>query len=131
MALQPSQRKKTMIDALCEHMGNVSEAVKVVGISRRTHYDWMRDDADYKAAVEEIDESTIDFVESKLRQLITGITMHNGENTYTVAPCKTSIIFFLKTKAKKRGYVEQVEQSVTIQTEKGYIGLPDGTKLEI
>jgi hypothetical protein len=53
----------------------------------------MREDADYKAAVEELSDVAIDFAESQLHKQI-----KDGNSTAT--------IFFLKTKGKKRGYVE-------------------------
>lgn len=92
--------KKAMIEALEKSLGVVTTACEVVGISRKTHYEWMKTDPEYKEAVEDISEAAIDFVESKLHDRI------KEKDT-------TSIIFFLKTKAKKRGYVErqEVEQS--------------------
>jgi len=56
----------------------------------------MDEDTAFKAAVEEIRESAIDHVESKLFSLI-----DSGDTGST--------IFFLKTRAKKRGYVERSE----------------------
>ena len=46
--------KKAMLEALEKSLGVVTAACKAVDISRETHYRWMRDDADYKAAVEEL-----------------------------------------------------------------------------
>ena len=68
----------------------------MVGIDRQTHYNWLKDDADYKAKVEALDDVVLDFAESKLHQSI-----NNGSDTAT--------IFFLKTKGKKRGYIEKQE----------------------
>jgi hypothetical protein len=88
--------KKAMIEALEKSLGIVTSACKSVDISRETHYRWLREDADYKAAVDSIGELTIDFVESQLHKQI-----KEGNSTAT--------IFFLKTKGKKRGYVERQE----------------------
>jgi len=91
--------KKAMLDALEKSLGVVTAACKSVDIARETHYRWMREDADYKAAVEEIGDVAIDFAESQLHKQI-----KEGNSTAT--------IFFLKTKGKKRGYVERQEVDV-------------------
>jgi hypothetical protein len=70
-------------------------------------------DADFKDAVKNVEAEAVDFVESKLFQLIEGVTVSNPLDekvVYKDRPCKTSIIFYLKTKAKDRGYVERQEQ---------------------
>jgi hypothetical protein len=101
MNLQTQQLKKAMLLALEQSLGIVTTAAKSVGIDRTTHYLWLKDDEDYKAAVESIQDITLDFAESQLHKQI-----KDGE--------VTSTIFYLKTKGKKRGYVERVEQDVSI-----------------
>lgn len=91
--------KKTMLDALERSLGIVSTACEKVGVDRKTHYNWLKDDAEYKDAVRAIEERTIDFAESHLHALI------KDKN-----PAAT--IFFLKTKGKNRGYVERQEIEV-------------------
>ncbi len=95
-------RKKAMYDALVKQLGVVTAAAKQVGIGRTTHYKWLREDENYRAWVEEIPDITLDFVENALfRQIQEGNT--------------TSIIFFLKTKGRERGYVEKQEIAVSGQ----------------
>lgn len=106
--------KKAMIEALKKSLGIVSTACQSVEISRQTHYRWLAEDADYKSQVEDISEDAIDFVESKLHEKIDGITIqtYNSKGDpviYEQAPSDTAIIFYLKTKAKKRGYIERQE----------------------
>lgn len=102
-----------MIEALKKSLGIVSTACESVEISRQTHYRWLTEDPEYKEQVEDVAEMAIDFVESKLHEKITGIQMvkHHEEADvyYELAPSDTAIIFFLKTKAKKRGYIERSE----------------------
>jgi len=104
-----------MIEALEKSLGIVSTACNSVGISRQTHYRWLSEDPEYKQQVEDISEMAIDFVESKLHEKINGVAIlsKDDENVYHQPPSDTAIIFFLKTKAKKRGYIErtEVEQS--------------------
>ena len=79
-----------------QNAGNVSKTCQALKISRKTFYEWYNNDPIFKESIDDVNESLIDFVESKLMQLIT-----NNE----VAPT----IFFLKTKGKKRGYIETNE----------------------
>lgn len=106
--------KKAVIEALGECYGIVTDACKRVGISRSSFYEWMTEDKEFKKAVDEASEQAIDFVEGKLFQKINGITMgkHDSDGelvVYEVPPSDTAIIFYLKTKAKKRGYIERTE----------------------
>lgn len=103
--------KKAMIAALEKSLGIVTDACRSAGISRTTHYEWMKTDPEYKLEVESIEDIAHDFVESKLHEKIKGIEMGkvglDGEvQTYSLPPSDTAIIFYLKTKAKKRGYIE-------------------------
>jgi hypothetical protein len=88
--------KKAMIEALEKSLGVVTAACKSVGIGRTTHYMWMDQDPQYKRAVEEISDVALDFAETHLHKQI-----KEGSSTST--------IFYLKTKGKKRGYIERQE----------------------
>lgn len=90
------QQKKLMIEALEKSLGVVTTACKTSGIPRTTHYRWMNEDADYAASVNDLENLTLDFAESSLHKQI-----KEGNTTAT--------IFFLKTKGKKRGYIERQE----------------------
>lgn len=85
--------KKAMIEALTKSLGVVTSACKKVGIDRQTHYNWYNKDPEYKEAVDSIQDVAIDFVESSLHKSI-----QEGN--------VTAQIFYLKTKGKKRGYIE-------------------------
>lgn len=88
--------KKAMIEALEKSLGVVTSACKTVGIARQTHYEWYREDEAYKEAVDSVEGIALDFAESQLHKQI-----QNGE--------VSSTIFYLKTKGKKRGYIERQE----------------------
>lgn len=88
-----ARRKAMMIGALRANLGIVTQACKTVGIDRKRHYIWMNNDPKYKEEVEGITEETVDFAESSLLKQI------QEKNT-------TATIFYLKTKGRKRGYVE-------------------------
>ncbi len=85
-----------MIEALEKSLGVVTTACKTVGISRQTHYEWLREDGQYRDAVDDISDVALDFAESQLHKQI-----QNGE--------VSSTIFYLKTKGKRRGYIERQE----------------------
>jgi hypothetical protein len=95
-----NDNKKRMLEALGHTMSNVSKSAKMVGIARNTHYEWMKDDEQYKSAVEELENEVLDFAEDCL---------HNEMANGNVA----AIIFKLKTKGKKRGYIERVETEIS------------------
>ena len=96
MKQQNPTQKKAMIQALEKSLGVVTSACKAVGINRSTHYEWLKTDEEYKAAVEDVENIALDFAESQLHKQI-----KDGNTTGT--------IFYLKTKGKKRGYIERTE----------------------
>ena len=100
MSLTELTPKKTMLEALERSLGIVSTACEKAGVSRQTHYNWLKDDPEYKAAVDQIQESVIDFAESHLYKLI-----KEGN--------PAANIFYLKTKGKSRGYIERQEVEVS------------------
>lgn len=94
-------RKKAMIEALEKSLGVVTTACKIVGLDRSTHYAWIKEDEDYAEQVKAIENVAVDFAESQLHKQI-----KDGNSSAT--------IFFLKTKGKKRGYIETSHQVVDI-----------------
>jgi len=85
-----------MIEALEKSLGVVTTACKSVGIARQTHYEWYREDEAYRKQVDDVADIALDFAESQLHKQIA-----NGE--------VSSTIFYLKTKGKRRGYIERQE----------------------
>lgn len=100
-----TKNQLTFLNALKECYGIVSKAAHMAGLDRKCHYNWMDSTPEYAKEYEAICDDRIDFVED---QLINNIS--NGDTT--------AIIFFLKTKAKKRGYVEKQEVDHTSGGEK-------------
>ena len=88
-------KKKAMIEALTKSLGIVTLACKEVDIARQTHYRWMQEDEKYRQDVEDVADIALDFAESKLHKQI------DKEDT-------TATIFYLKTKGRRRGYIERV-----------------------
>lgn len=90
------QTKRALIEALEKSLGIVTTACKIVGCSRQTFYSYYEQDEQFARAVRDIDEIVLDFAESQLHKQI------KEDNT-------TATIFYLKTKGKKRGYIERIE----------------------
>lgn len=79
--------------------GLMTTACEKYGCYRSTIYDMIKRDSEFARKIEEINEKRIDFAESKLMEKI-----NEGDTT--------SILFFLKTKGRSRGYVEKHEVAV-------------------
>jgi predicted transcriptional regulator len=52
--VETAVQKKEMIDALESNFGNVTIAARVVGITPRTHYRWLKEDDAYSTEAENI-----------------------------------------------------------------------------
>lgn len=83
-----------MIKAMTDCKGIIVSACEMAGVGRKTYYEWLKKDKIFKEAIDIVFEEQVDFVEGKLLGRI------NMNDT-------TAIIFYLKTKAKHRGYSEQ------------------------
>jgi hypothetical protein len=94
--IKRAKLKSAFIDAFQNSAGNVSIACKHIGISRNTFYEWKKSDQEFSESVEEIEEGIIDTAETMLYKAI-----REGKTA--------ELIFFLKTKGKKRGYIERIE----------------------
>lgn len=96
MNTQNSTLKKAMLEALEKSLCVVSTAAKIAGIDRGTHYNWLKNDEEYRDQVKALENIVLDFAESQLhKQILDGNT--------------TATIFLLKTKGKSRGYIERQE----------------------
>ena len=94
------QHKKAIIEALEKSLGVVTTACKKVGIGRTQFYNWLKDDEEFAKEVDDIQNIALDFAESQLHKQI-----GDGSTSAT--------IFFLKTKGKRRGYIEKSELDIT------------------
>jgi hypothetical protein len=97
--------KEQCIEVYDNALGNVSLTCKKLKISRYTFYEWKKKDEEFCKKINEIDESHIDFAETVLKKKI-----KDGSTP--------ELIFYLKTKGKSRGYVEQNNLDLTTNGEK-------------
>lgn len=96
IAAATARRKERTLAALRKCMGLVATACRRVGIDRSTFYDWCKKDEGFKQASMDITEEVYDKVEGKLLKKVA-----EGDTA--------AIIFYCKTKMKKRGYVERMD----------------------
>ena len=89
-------KKKMLIESLENSLGIVSTACSKANISRSSFYKWYKEDEDYKAKVDSIENKFIDFAETHLKEQI--------KNNNTQAT-----IFYLKTRGRKRGYGDSLD----------------------
>jgi len=116
--MSKKKKKAKLLEFLRETSGIVAYACEKAGISRVTYYNWYKEDPEFAAKADDIQELQIDFAEASLLKKI------KGEDT-------TAIIFYLKTKGKDRGYTERREisgidgQSIAISKELDFRNLSD------
>ena len=91
-----TKSKAQFLESLKLKFGNATEAAKAIGITRQAAYLWRRDDAVFAAEWDDILEGLKDFAESKLL-----LNISRGK--------EASIFFFLKCRAKERGYIERMD----------------------
>ena len=104
-------KKESMIKALEQSLGIVTVACKKADIPRSTFYKWLKEDEEFKKQVIDIENIALDFAESQLHKQI-------SDNS------TSATIFYLKTKGKKRGYIER--QEITVAD-----GVPTNFQIEI
>jgi len=104
-------KKESMLKALEQSLGVVTVACRKANIPRSTFYKWVNEDIEFAKQVKDIENIALDFAESQLHKQI-------SENS------TSATIFYLKTKGKKRGYIER--QEIT-----GADGVPTNFQVEI
>lgn len=109
-------KKKMLLELLEKNLGIIAPSIKTLGINRMTYYNWVKKDKKFRDAVESIKETSIDFVESKLYKSI-------DEGNVT------AMIFYLKCRAKNRGYIEHSNLDITIRPIDFKFGEGDNPKL--
>ncbi len=97
-------KKEAMLQALENSLGVVTVACKQTNTPRSTYYKWLKEDEDFAKSVKEVENIALDFAESQLHTQI-----KDGSTSAT--------IFYLKTKGKKRGYIERQDIDITTGNE--------------
>lgn len=92
-------KKKLMILNLIKRLGIVKYACQDTGITRWVHWNWLRVDENYKKAFDAVNDEVDDTIEMALLQLV-------------VDKNPQAVIHTAKTRLKKRGYGENIEQEI-------------------
>jgi len=95
--LTTKQKKRLFPELLRANWWNITQTCRELNIDRSTYHRWIRTDKKFRQKIEDLQEEEKDLVEAIARKKI----LKDQD--------KTMIIFFLKTKAKDRGYVERQE----------------------
>jgi len=95
---------KQLIETLYKNGGIYAHAARQLGISKQAIHERIKNDPQIAEAYEDACEETLDLAEYELIKLIKAGNIR-------------AIIFYLRTKGKKRGYTEnpQVEQKATVR----------------
>ena len=78
------QHKKAILKALESSLGVVTTACKTAGIGRTQYYQWLKDDTEFKAKVEELENIQKDFIKSKyyecVKDKVPSVVIHAAKN---------------------------------------------------
>jgi hypothetical protein len=111
MAYTPEQ-KLQFVEIFRKNAGDISLSCKAFGMDRVTFYEWFNNDKTFHDQIETVRDELLDFAESQLFRLMRGIPIidKTGKQTgWSEKPNPASVIFYLKTKGKLRGYIERSE----------------------
>lgn len=105
-----SENKARLLDALRESFGIIRPACEAADVSVQTYYNYLDSDSEFAAAVKEINERTLDKLESSVVNI--ALAGEQEKNRLSAAQ------FLLKTKGKQRGFTEKQETELS-----GEVGL--------
>ena len=102
--IQMAKRKERLLDCLVKCNGVISHACEMANVNRRLYYDYYQNDPDFRRDADKVEDIVFDKVEHKLFDLI------EAGNAQV-------LLYYLKTKMKKRGYIEKTEMDLNISTQ--------------
>ena len=101
-------REAAMTDFLIAYekcLGVLKPACDMTGMCRKTIWEWRKKYPEFDEACHECEETAVDFVETKMFNKID----KGGKGSESL------MIFYLKTKGRKRGYVEKHDVDVSAE----------------
>lgn len=131
---QTGQAKRTIFLEAFAQLGTISHAAEVAGINRSTHYLWMEQDPDYRAAYREAEQKAIEALEREARRrAIEGVeepVYHQGRVVGGVQKYSDTLLIFLLKGARPDKYRERVDLTVDIRREAERIAAEHGLEVE-
>lgn len=98
-----SDKQKEFLEVFPKTFFNITRTCKLILVGRKTFYRWKKESKVFRDELESVREGIYDDVESVLFHKI------------FVDRDTTSLIFFMKTKMKHRGYSEKLDIKVDLQ----------------
>lgn len=94
-----SAKQKLFISEYIQKLGHITHACAAVGISRKTYYDWLKDNKRFEEEFTAAIEHHNDAIQSRILSL-------------AMKKDKDMLKFWAKTQMKHRGFTEKSELSV-------------------
>jgi hypothetical protein len=108
------ERQAQFLEAYREHC-TVFHACQAAGIGRRTHYDWLDEDAEYVARFEQARSEATDSLEHEaVRRARDGVlepVYQGGKKVGSIRKYSDTLLIFLLKGAKPEVYRERVEHT--------------------
>lgn len=108
------RHKKRAFLAAYSEVGNITQAAIVAGVSRQSHYDWLKEDADYPQAFRTAGEEAGERLEQEARRrAVTGIDkpiFQGGKQVGVVREYSDTLLIFLMKGNMPEKYKDRVHQ---------------------
>jgi len=108
-SLWARKRKGEMLKALFKHNGQVTISAKEVGVERATYSAWLKNDPEFAAQVQAVEDSVDDWYEDAFKSLV-----KEGN--------PQAVIHAAKTRLRGRGYGEKLEVDAHVTGSGAFIG---------
>ena len=101
MSLSKKNKQNEFLKVLVDCDFNITKACEQIEITRKTYYDWLKEDEEFKEALDCVKEGMKDLAEETLIEI-----MRDKLNPQRASVAK----WFLERKAKERGYSKPIEE---------------------
>lgn len=118
-------KKQPFIEAY-RALGTITAAAESAGIPRGTHYDWLKNDAEYAAEFAHAEEAVADMLEQEaIRRAAYGVdepVWHQGQQVGSVRKFSDTLLIFLLKGHRPEKFKDraQVTSEVTVHAEDSF-----------
>ncbi len=106
-------------EAMTKCRGNLTQVARAFGVSRHAVYNWINDDADYKATLDDARGEFLDEVISTSRIVALGIPLKDDKGNfagYQVPPDGSMLRYLLSTLGRTEGFGERIDVTTNGQS---------------